>query len=93
MAQQRGSTIPAVLNGKLYLIGGTERAAEFPRPFLQVYDAGTNTWAIKTPLPFGTVLGAAAGAGGKILYIAGLEYESGGVQPLPPVAEVFAYTP
>ena len=94
MAQERSYAIPAVLNGKLYLIGGTEYAAEATRPFLQVYNAVTNTWAIKTPPPFGAAAGAATGAGGKVFYIAGRVFDTGGVvEILPKVSEVHAYQP
>ena len=68
--------------------------AEFTRAFLQVYDAGTNSWAIKTPLQFGVGEGAAAGAGGKVFYIAGRTFGFGGLlEFLPNVSEVHAYQP
>jgi hypothetical protein len=68
---------PRGSDGRLYLVGGVEYAAEATRAFLQVYDASTNTWAIKTPPPFGATASAAAGAGGKVFYLAGRKFESG----------------
>lgn len=92
--QARSGAIGAVLNRRLYLVGGSEPASEWPRPVLQVYDAGANTWAVKTPPPIGTVLGAAAGAGGKLYYVAGRVFLApGGVERLPEASEVYAYTP
>lgn len=39
-----------VINGKLYLAGGTDNTGS-PTGQLQVYTPGTNSWAIKAPMP------------------------------------------
>ncbi len=69
----------AVLDGKLFLVGGFGRASEFALDNVDAYDPLTNRWMAKAPLPVGSNGGAAATAGGRIFYMAG--------------GQVYAYTP
>lgn len=86
----------AVLNGKLYLMAGSDAFSEGEGvPRVDAYDPLTNTWTIKAPLPIGGARGTAARAGGRVFYISGNVYQ-GVVQEqpwAPGPSEVYAYTP
>jgi N-acetylneuraminic acid mutarotase len=83
--------VGAVVNGKLFMVGGTDSfLGEDPGPEFEVYNPVSNAWATKTPL-FGTVEGAAVGAAGKVYYIIGRVY--GGFEGSLDASEVYAYTP
>jgi N-acetylneuraminic acid mutarotase len=69
----------AVLNGKLFLVGGYGRASEGALDNVDAYNPMTNMWMAKAPLPVGSNNGAAATVGGRIFYVAG--------------TQVYAYTP
>ena len=57
----------AVLNGQIYVIGGSTTA---PVANLQIYNPVTNTWSTGTPLPVATTTASAATVNG-ILYVFG----------------------
>jgi N-acetylneuraminic acid mutarotase len=61
----------AVLNGKIYAIGGLEGQGN-PSPVVDVYNPNTNTWAPGPPLPYGNDHHAAAVAAGKLYVFGGL---------------------
>jgi N-acetylneuraminic acid mutarotase len=69
----------AVLNEKLFLVGGFGRASEFALDNVDAYNPLTNRWMAKAPLPMGSTGGAAATVDGRIFYISG--------------TQVYAYTP
>ena len=94
MPQARTAMVAAVVNGKLFLVGGVDQPSfdNPPQPEMDVYNPMTNSWATKTPLPFGTVGGAAVGAAGKVYYITGNVFTEC-CETLPSVSEVYAYTP
>jgi N-acetylneuraminic acid mutarotase len=96
LSANRFADAAAVLDGKLYLMAGTDAFSEGQGVSrVDVYDPLTNTWTIKAPLPIGSARGAAARAGGRVFYISGNVYQ--GVvaeQPWAPgPSEVYAYTP
>lgn len=70
----------AVLDGKIYAIGGLEGQGN-PSPRVYVYNPFTNIWAQAAPLPFGNDHHAAAVADGKL-------YVFGGVSP-----DTYVYDP
>ncbi|MBA2622534.1 MAG: hypothetical protein H0U88_02780 [Chthoniobacterales bacterium] len=65
----RQEVATAVLNGKIYVIGGLEGQGN-PSALVEVYNPNTSTWSIAAPLPFGNDHLAAAVAAGK-LYVFG----------------------
>ncbi|HWC74581.1 MAG TPA: kelch repeat-containing protein, partial [Gemmatimonadales bacterium] len=60
----------AVLNGKLYVIGGYNNHGLGVLSTVEVYDPATDTWTTDTPLPSGRYGATAAAINGKI-YVAG----------------------
>jgi N-acetylneuraminic acid mutarotase len=74
-----GGMASAVLNGKLFLVGGYGRMSDFDLSNVDAYDPMTNQWQAKAPLPRGSSPGAAATVGGRIFYMSG--------------SELYAYTP
>ncbi len=71
MPTARGSLTAAVVNGRIYAIGGYSEA-EYTA-VNEEYDPATNTWAIKAPMPTARSSLAAAGVNGKIYAIGGYE--------------------
>jgi N-acetylneuraminic acid mutarotase len=63
------------LNGKIWVVGGQQNqdAAEIPQAALEVYDPATDTWAAKTPLPFGRshIAAATLVVNGRIVTLGG----------------------
>jgi N-acetylneuraminic acid mutarotase len=62
-----------VINGKLYIAGGSN--AYWERSLLQVYDPATNTWTAKSPLLIPSAGGGCGAIAGKLYLVAG---EAGG---------------
>ena len=56
----------AVVNGKLYLIGGWRTIPPYPSSLLFMYDPPTNTWSTKEPLPIMSGCSSAGVIDGKI---------------------------
>jgi N-acetylneuraminic acid mutarotase len=79
-----GGFSAVALNGRLYLVGGTD---DFSPISTQVYDPGTDTWTQKAKLPVRSWIGAAAAAGGKIVYVAGED------DMAHDASKVYVYTP
>ena len=83
MPTRRGSPVAAVVNGKIYVIGGaslhpgsTETAlvATTPQrslPTVEEYDTATNTWRARSPMPTARNHAAVGVVGGKIYVIGG----------------------
>jgi N-acetylneuraminic acid mutarotase len=63
-----------VINGKFYLAGGSDAAAN-DNLTLQVYTPATNSWTTRAPLPSGQVAAAGGVLNGKL-------YAAGGIGPL-----------
>jgi N-acetylneuraminic acid mutarotase len=68
MLTKRSGMAAAVMDGKLFVVGGSE---EFTVAKLEVYDPGTNAWTMKAPLPTAESDGAATMAGSRIFFISG----------------------
>lgn len=69
----RWYTVHAVVDGKLYVIGGWDTNDGYGAPPVgvnEMYDPATNTWYTKAPMPV-PVRGAACAAIGKKIYVAG----------------------
>jgi N-acetylneuraminic acid mutarotase len=84
MPQRAQDAASAVLNGKLYVAGGTSYPVELAT--LMVYDPVTRSWTTKASLPASRSQAAGAAAGGLFFVIGG--YENG-----TPTRKVLAYTP
>jgi N-acetylneuraminic acid mutarotase len=79
----------AVLNGRIYVIGGWQDEAS-PYPLVQIYDVATNKWSEGTPLPEALHHEGVAVVGGKIYVVGGFQ------QPFPqrePVDHVWEFDP
>lgn len=83
MPTARSHVDGAVIDGKLYVVGGATSSEFFAT--LQVYDPGTDTWATKTPMPAARyAVGTAA--------VNGILYAVGGANP-DTLDKVEAYDP
>lgn len=71
MPTARGALVGGMVNGMLYAVGGSTGYASTSRHFFlnEAYDAATDTWATKAPIPLLGVYAAAAGNG--FLYVFG----------------------
>lgn len=67
-ARQEVST--AVLNGKVYVIGGYDENLNSTAT-VEVYNSATNSWSTARPLPLATNHNSAAAVGGKIYAFGG----------------------
>jgi N-acetylneuraminic acid mutarotase len=77
----------AVLDGKLYQIGGLSTQTRETSDIVSVYDPSTNTWSEAASYPIGVIL-QACGAIAGTLYCAGGNNASSAV-----TADAYAYTP
>ena len=84
--QTRYRVASAVLNGRLFLIGGQLPGVDRGDNTLTWYDPATNTWSAGTPMPTPRYAAAAATASGRVYVIGGAD--STGLR-----AKVEAYTP
>jgi hypothetical protein len=92
MSAYREIMASAVLNGKLFLMGGNGWPSDYPLTTVEVYDPVVNKWTMKARLPRGSAAGAAAAASGKVYYIeGGLAGFEPGYSTDP--SKVYAYTP
>jgi N-acetylneuraminic acid mutarotase len=89
MPQQQQEAAVAVLDGRLYVMGGF---SDDPQPFtlVQVYDPATDQWRQGTPLPEPVHHAGAATAGGKIYLVGGFRNPFGQREP---IDSVWAYDP
>ncbi|HET6252140.1 MAG TPA: carbohydrate-binding protein [Tepidisphaeraceae bacterium] len=67
LPQIRALAVSAVVDGKIYLMGGTSTSYQ-PISSVLVYDPTTNTWTVQTPLP-ATRLAPCGGAIGNMLIV------------------------
>ena len=81
MPTARQELATAVLNGKIYVLGGFD-INEKSTAVVEVYNPNTNTWASAQPLPFAVNHNSAAVAAGKL-------YSFGGGS----LRQVFVYNP
>jgi N-acetylneuraminic acid mutarotase len=80
MATARFYLAGAVLDGKIYALGGNDGVGWSAS--VEVYDPATNAWTSSVPMPLGRVEFAAAAVGGKI-------YAIGGTSDRGPLVEEF----
>src|SRR5258707_12571319 len=70
MPHQQNEAATALIDGKVYVIGGFEFDAE-PTTRVQVFDPASNTWSEGTPLREGVPHAGAAVVGNKIYPLGG----------------------
>src|SRR3954464_3147843 len=89
MPQQQQEAAVAVLDGRLYVMGGF---SDDPQPFtlVQVYDPATDQWRQGTPLPEPVHHAGAATVGGKIYLVGGFRNLFAQREP---IDSVWAYDP
>ncbi len=78
MPTNRTAVTAGVVNGKIYLIGGTTINTDETLSVFnlnEVYDPATDTWTTKAPLPTAVTTFASAVVDGKIYVIGGQEYD------------------
>ena len=90
LPEARANLAVAVLDGKIYAVGGERDGA--PLAAASVYDPTTDTWSVLPPLPEGRTDLAAAGANGK-LYVLGGTTVAGTAPKRPSLATVSVYDP
>jgi N-acetylneuraminic acid mutarotase/membrane protease YdiL (CAAX protease family) len=90
LPEPRTNLAVAVLDGKLYALGGERDGA--PLATASVYDPATDTWSALPPLPVAATDLAAAGANGK-LYVLGGTTVAGNAPSRPALATVSVYDP
>ncbi len=90
LPEPRASLGVAVLDGKIYAVGGERDGA--PVAAASVYDPATDLWSALPPLPEGRTDLAAAGANGK-LYVLGGTTVAGTAPRRPGLATVSVYDP
>ena len=75
MITPRSTAAAAVLDGKLYVVGGTDRERRSKPVYdsLEVYDPATNTWASKQPMPTKRWGAGAAALNGKLYVFGGAQ--------------------
>ena len=74
MPEARQEVTTAVLNGKIYVIGGFDAGAN-PTPTVQVYNPASNSWTFAQSLPYPVDHHAAAVAAGRLYTLNGLVYD------------------
>ncbi|MGI8855027.1 MAG: Kelch repeat-containing protein, partial [Thermomicrobiales bacterium] len=90
LPEPRANLAVAVLDGKIYAVGGERDGA--PVATASVYDPATDAWSALPPLPEGRTNLAATGAGGK-LYALGGTPVAGNAVARPVLATVSVYDP
>jgi N-acetylneuraminic acid mutarotase len=72
MLQERLAPVVAVVNGKIYAIGGLDHTfLPPPDKTVEEYDPSTNAWTMQAPMPTARGEHFAGGAIGNIIYVAG----------------------
>ena len=89
MPAARGGAAAAVVNGRLYVLGGHDAWGRAVND-VESYDPATDTWRVHPPLATRRAFAAAGVVGGKIVIAGGLDgfYEPFGAAPLASVEEV-----
>ena len=85
MPTARQSPAAAVINGKLYVVGGRNSAGAYVST-VEVYDPATNAWSSKTSMP-------TPRTGLGVIAVNGLLYAVGGTNSGGAVAANQVYTP
>jgi len=80
MPQARSETAAALVDGRLYLIGGNDE--QNPSPVVQVYDVASDRWSEVSPAPVALHHAAAAVVGGKIYLVGGFQLPFGQREPV-----------
>lgn len=94
---KRTEVAAAMVDGKIYVVGGFEKPGlgnilNFAiTPAVEVYDPTTDRWTSKAPLPVGLHHVGSGVAGGRLYIIGG--YSKSGLSVWNPVATVYAYDP
>jgi N-acetylneuraminic acid mutarotase len=83
----RCEVVSGVISDELYVAGGFPPPTDPATNTLFVYNASSDTWATRAPMPAARYRGAAAAVGGK-LYLVG-----GGADGIGLIPEVWVYTP
>jgi N-acetylneuraminic acid mutarotase len=89
MHVRRDHAYGAVMNGKLYVVGGRDRPV-YTLDALEEYDPATNAWTEKAPMPTGRSGGNGAVLGGKFYVFGG---EGNKASPLGIFDQAEAYDP
>src|SRR5437867_10170754 len=69
LPEPRGEVAVALLNGKIYVLGGSARGRD-DQQLVEEYDPATDRWRERAPMPRGLSHAGAVGMNGKI-YVAG----------------------
>jgi N-acetylneuraminic acid mutarotase len=80
----------AVINGRIYVMGGFGPGSNAPITRVQVYDVAKNQWSIGTPLPEAVHHHGAAVVGGKIYVVGGFREP---FQKRVPIASTWVFDP
>jgi N-acetylneuraminic acid mutarotase len=80
----------AILDGKIYVLGGATRVGQGVSSSMLMYDPGTDTWTEKSPMPGQRALSAAAVHDGRIYVFGGAESFT---EPPSASSTVFVYDP
>lgn len=97
MPTKRTKVVAAMLEGKIYVVGGFEKPnlgnmLNFAiTPSVEMYDPATDQWASKAPLPVGLHHVGIGIVDGRLYVIGG--YSKSGLSVWNPVATVYAYDP
>ena len=90
MGQKQNEAATALLDGKIYVIGGFGANSDDPIPRVQVYDAAKDSWSEGTPLPEAVHHAGAVVVGGKIYFVGGFHNPFGKRDP---IDHVWMYDP
>lgn len=71
MPTGREALAGAVIDGKLYVVGGSPSRAFAPTNILEVYDPATDTWSVKAPMPTSRGYHKVKAINGKLYAIGG----------------------
>src|SRR5947199_1829452 len=70
LPEPRGEVAVALLNGKIYALGGSARARD-DQTLVEEYDPATDRWRQRAPMPRGLSHAGAVGMNGKIYVVGG----------------------
>ena len=96
-AMKRTEVAAATVGGKIYLVGGFEEPSISNvvnlsiTPVVEEYDASTDKWSSKAPMPVGLHHVGVGVVGGRLYVIGG--YKQSGLSVWGPVATLYAYDP
>jgi N-acetylneuraminic acid mutarotase len=96
-AMKRTEVAAATVGGRLYLVGGFEEPSISNvmnlaiTPMVEEYDASTDRWSSKAPMPVGLHHVGIGVVGGRVYVIGG--YKKSGLSVWGPVATLYVYDP